>query len=78
MNTADMYRPKNDPAAKFVVKWISAERGSVSLHYIVEFRGVIFETEDKSITLPVRAENDSVWLNRNQMAELFERDVKLM
>lgn len=37
MNTADMYRPKIDPAAKFVVKWISAERGSVSLHYIVDF-----------------------------------------
>ncbi len=28
--------------------------------------------------MPVGAENDSVWLNRNQMAELFERDVKLM
>ena len=37
---------------------------------------IIFETEDKSISLPVRIENESVWLNRNQMAELFERDVK--
>ena len=37
---------------------------------------VIFETEDKSITLPVTVENDTVWLNRNQMAELFDRDVK--
>ena len=37
---------------------------------------IIFETKDKSISLPVRIENESVWLNRNQMAELFERDVK--
>lgn len=37
---------------------------------------VIFETEDKSITLPVAVENETVWLNRNQMAELFDRDVK--
>ena len=39
---------------------------------------IIFETKDKSISLPVKIENESVWLNRNQMAELFERDVKLM
>lgn len=37
---------------------------------------VIFETADKSISLPVNVENETVWLNRNQMAELFERDVK--
>ena len=37
---------------------------------------VIFETEDRRITLPVAVEQDTVWLNRNQMAELFERDVK--
>lgn len=37
---------------------------------------VIFETEDKSVTLPVAVENETVWLNRNQMAELFDRDVK--
>lgn len=37
---------------------------------------VIFETEDKLITLPVAVENETVWLNRNQMAELFDRDVK--
>lgn len=37
---------------------------------------VIFETEDKSIVLPVPVEDDTVWLNRNQMAELFDRDVK--
>ena len=28
------------------------------------------------ITLPVEVNNEMVWLNRNQMAELFDRDVK--
>ncbi len=37
---------------------------------------VLFETEDKEITLNVPVEHDTVWLNRNQMAELFDRDVK--
>ena len=37
---------------------------------------VIFETEDKEITLSVPVEGDTVWLNRNQMADLFDRDVK--
>ena len=37
---------------------------------------VIFETEDKLIMLPVAVDNETVWLNRNQMAELFDRDVK--
>lgn len=37
---------------------------------------VLFESQDKSISLNVPLKNDSVWLNRNQMAELFDRDVK--
>ena len=37
---------------------------------------VLFETEDKRITLPVEVKDETVWLNRNQMAELFDRDVK--
>lgn len=37
---------------------------------------VIFETQDKSISLDVSVENETVWLTRNQMAELFQRDVK--
>ena len=37
---------------------------------------VLFESTDKSISLNVPLRNDSVWLNRNQMAELFGRDVK--
>ena len=37
---------------------------------------VFFETEDKKISLSVTIEGENVWLTRNQMAELFERDVK--
>ena len=37
---------------------------------------VLFETEDKEIKLNVPIEQETVWLNRNQMAELFDRDIK--
>ena len=37
---------------------------------------VIFETEDHQVKLPVTIEDETVWLNRNQMSELFDRDVK--
>ena len=37
---------------------------------------VLFETGDNEIKLRVPVEQDTVWLNRNQMAELFDRDVK--
>ncbi len=37
---------------------------------------VLFETSDKQIKLSVPIEQETVWLNRNQMAELFDRDVK--
>jgi prophage maintenance system killer protein len=37
---------------------------------------VLFETEDKEIKLNVTVDQDTVWLNRNQMAELFGRDIK--
>ena len=33
---------------------------------------VIFETEDKAVTLSVPVEQETVWLNRDQMAELFD------
>lgn len=35
---------------------------------------VLFETEDKSISLPVAIENETVWLNVNQMSVLFDRE----
>ncbi|MBR6296755.1 MAG: virulence protein RhuM/Fic/DOC family protein [Treponema sp.] len=37
---------------------------------------VLFESTDKSVSLSVPFENDTVWLNRQQMAMLFDRDVK--
>lgn len=37
---------------------------------------VLFVTEDKSVSLPVSLADETVWLNRNQMTELFSRDVK--
>ena len=37
---------------------------------------IIFETQDKSISLPVMIADESTWISRNQMAELFGRDVK--
>lgn len=37
---------------------------------------ILFETSDKQIKLSVPIEQETVWLNRNQMAELFDRDVK--
>ena len=38
---------------------------------------VLFEAADKSITLPVLVEKENVWLTRVQMAELFDRDIKM-
>ena len=37
---------------------------------------VLFESKDQTISIPVRVKDDTVWLNRNQIAELFGRDVK--
>ena len=37
---------------------------------------VIFESEDKSVCISVQMTDDTVWLNRNQLAELFGRNVK--
>ena len=37
---------------------------------------VIFETEDNQVKLPVTVEGETVWLNQNQMSELFDRDIK--
>jgi len=37
---------------------------------------VLFETKDNTIKLEVQVEGETVWLNRQQMSELFDRDVK--
>ena len=37
---------------------------------------VLFETEDNEIRLEVPVTEENVWLNRQQMAEQFDRDIK--
>ncbi|ERT59290.1 Fic/DOC family protein [Prevotella sp. BV3P1] len=37
---------------------------------------VLYQSEDGTIQLDVKLEGETVWLNRQQMAELFGRDVK--
>ena len=37
---------------------------------------MLFESADKSLSLSVPFDNETVWLNRQQMASLFDRDVK--
>ncbi|HHU37211.1 MAG TPA: phosphoribosylaminoimidazolesuccinocarboxamide synthase [Treponema sp.] len=39
-------------------------------------RLILFTTQDGKTTLDVPLENETVWLNRNQLALLFDRDVK--
>ena len=35
---------------------------------------MLFETEDKSISLPVEIQDETVWLSVSQMAQLFDRE----
>ena len=37
---------------------------------------IVIYQPDETLCLEVRIENDTVWLNRQQMAELFSRDIK--
>ena len=37
---------------------------------------VLFETADNEVSLLVQMQDETAWLTRNQMAELFDRDVK--
>ena len=37
---------------------------------------ILFETEDRAVTLTVPVNQEMVWLSRNQMTELFDRDIK--
>ena len=37
---------------------------------------ILFETADNEESLQVQMKDETVWLTRNQMAELFDRDVK--
>lgn len=35
---------------------------------------ILFETDEGNISVPVKFENDTLWLNLSQISELFERD----
>lgn len=37
---------------------------------------VLFEEDNIKLKVPVSPEQQTVWLSRNQMAELFDRDIK--
>jgi len=37
---------------------------------------ILFESGDHAVSLPVNTDGETVWLNRNQLALLFDRDVK--
>jgi hypothetical protein len=37
---------------------------------------IVMYQPDETIRLEVRVENETVWLNRQQIASLFDRDVK--
>ena len=41
-----------------------------------ESKIVIYQTDDGQTQIDVRLENDMVWLNRQQLAMLFDRDYK--
>ena len=36
----------------------------------------IFDYDGVSLQVPISPDQDTVWLNRAQMAELFDRDIK--
>ena len=38
---------------------------------------VLFIDGNVALEVPITPEQDAVWLNRNQMAELFERDRRI-
>ena len=37
---------------------------------------ILYETADHTVKLNVNTDGDTVWLNRAQLAELFDRDIK--
>ena len=37
---------------------------------------IIYQANNQSTVLEVRVEDETVWLNRNQIALLFDRDIK--
>ena len=48
---------------------------SALVYYLMKDEIVLYQPNEQ-LSLEVKVENDTVWLNRNQMAVLFDRDVK--
>lgn len=44
--------------------------------YTEKHKIILFEDDNIKLEVPISPDQDTVWLNRNQMAELFDRDVK--
>lgn len=44
--------------------------------FMVTKNEIVLYQPNEQLSLEVKVENDTVWLNRNQMAALFDRDVK--
>ena len=54
-----------------------AQTGDVLFLYLMENQGeIILYQPDNEVRLEVRIEDETVWLNRQQLSELFNRDVK--
>lgn len=39
---------------------------------------ILFETSDHTVKLNVNTDGDTVWLNRTQLADLFDRDISVI
>ena len=65
-----LYRQKN--LCNFAPKQVITMNEPTNLNNEI----VIYQSEDGQTQLDVKLEGESVWLNRQQMAELFGRDVK--
>lgn len=39
---------------------------------------ILFETSDHTVKLNVNTDGETVWLNRTQLAELFDRDISVI
>lgn len=37
---------------------------------------IIYQTPDGETAIDIKLENDTVWLNRHQLSQLFDRDIK--
>ena len=57
-------------------QWLESIDNRTTLPSIENKGEMLLYQPDNSIKLDVLVDNETVWLNRQQIAELFERDVK--